>query len=225
VDVSKLRIKRVIVEVKYSGVLGYSRLREQLFDKWAEDFTKIGVNDSSIEVVDSKVGFKVFSEWNRSGLYFENLKDHKYYMKKTGEYLRKLLSHYSRSTLKRIGNRFEFVLPYAGSFEELFKLLKANIYKDKIDRLGDIVDLGAIALTAEEGDRKIHITVGPVRKHEITRKNEFDSDTDPDVALFLDIDYYSDIKKEYDIDKFLRAAWRFADTKSKQFIKSITKGQ
>lgn|GEM_PF-1659917 len=222
-DTSKLQIKRVIVEVKYSGVLGYSRLREQLFDKWAEDFTKIGVNDSSIEVVDSKVGFKVFSEWNRSGLYFENVKDHKYYMKKTGEYLRKLLSHYGRSTLKRIGNRFEFVLPYGGSFDELFRILKANIYKEKIDRLGEIVDLGAIALTAEEGDRKIHISLGPVRKQEITRKNEFDGNADPDVGLFLDIDYYSDIKKEYDIDKFLRAAWKFADTKSRQFVKSITK--
>lgn len=224
-DASNLRIKRVIVEVRYSGVLGYSRLREELFDKWAEDFTKIGVGDLSIEIFDENLNFKIFSEWSRSGLYFENVEEPNSYIKKTNEYLKKLLEHYNRTELKRIGNRFEFVLPYEGSFEELFEILKANVYKEKIDRLGEIVDLGMIALTAKEADRKIHISVGPVRKHEITRKNEFKYDQDPEVALFLEIDYFSDIKRKYDLETFLQGAWKFADSKSKQFIKSITEGE
>lgn len=224
-DATNLKIKRVIVEVRYSGVLGYSRLREELFDKWAEDFTKIGVSDTSIDIVDEGLKFKIFSEWYRSGLYFENVEDPNFYIKKTNEYLRKLLDYYKRTTLKRIGNKFEFVLPYKGSFEELFEILKKNIYKDKIDELGEIVDLGMIALTAKQGDHKIHISLGPVRKHEITRKNEFKEDKDPEVALFLDIDYYSDTKKQYDIAKFIEDAWKFADKRSAQFIKSITNGE
>ena len=109
-DVSNLKIKRVIVEAKYSGVLSYSRLREELFDKWAEDFTKIVVSDTSIETVHEGLSFKIFSEWNRSGLYFENVEDPNHYIKKTTEYLGKLLHHYKRTELKRIGNRFQFLL-------------------------------------------------------------------------------------------------------------------
>jgi len=223
VDASTLRIKRVIVEVRYNPVLAYSRLREELFDKWIKDFTKISLNDSSIEIIDEGLKFKVFSQWNRSGLYFEDVKKEDDYIKKTNEYLRKLLEHYKRTELTRIGNRFDLVLEYKGSFEELFKILKTNIYKDKIDELGEIVDFGTFALTAKENEYKIHISLGPVRKHEITRKNEFGNEADPDVAFLLDIDYYSDTKKEYDLEKFLQDAWKFADKKSKQFINSITK--
>jgi len=115
-DASNLKIKRVIVEVRYSGVLGYSRLREELFDKWVKDFTGIGVSDSSIEIIDTSRSFKIFSAWDRSGLYFENVEDPNDYIKKTNEYLRKLLDHYNRNELIRIGNRFEFNLPYHGPF-------------------------------------------------------------------------------------------------------------
>ena len=211
-DATKLLTKRVIVEVRYGGVLRYSTLRNELFDKWAQDFTSIKLGEPSIEVLDNHQTFKIFSEWHRSGLYFENVEDPDFYIKKTSEYLTKILDHYNRRTLKRIGNRFEFVLPYQGSFEELFKILKSNIYKEKIDELGEIVDLGVTALTAQEADRKINISVGPVRKEEITRKNEFQYDEDPGVALFLDIDYYSDIQKEYAVETFIREAWRFVDT-------------
>jgi len=221
VDAANLKIKRVIVEVRYSGVLTYSRLREELFEKWVKDFTRTGVSDSSIEIIDTSRSFKIFSEWNRSGLYFENVEDPNDYIKKTNEYLRKLLDHYNRTELSRIGNRVEFILPYNGTFEELFKILKTNIYTEEIDQLGEIVDLGTFALTAREGEHKIHISLGPVRKHEITRKNEFGYEEDPDVAFLLDIDYYSDTKKEYDLEKFLGIAWKFADKRSKEFIQSI----
>lgn len=221
-DASNLRIKRVIVEVRYSGVLSYSRLREDLFDKWIRDFTRTGVSDQSIEIIDQNRNFKIFSEWNRSGLYFENVEDPNEYIKKSKEYLGKLLDHYKRTELIRMGNRFEFILPYKGSFEELFKILKTNIYKEKIGQLGEIVDIGTFALTAKEEEHKIHISLGPVRKHEIMRKNEFGNEGDPDVAFLLDIDYYSDIKKEYDLEKFIENAWKFADKRSKQFIQSIT---
>lgn len=220
-DTSNLRIKRVIVEVRYSGVLSYSRLREELFDKWVKDFTRIGVSDSSIEIVDTSRSFKIFSEWNRSGLYFENVEDPNDYIKKTNEYLRKLLDHYNRTELVRIGNKVEFILPYEGTFEDLFTILKSNIYRERVDQLGEIIDLGTFALTAKEGEHKIHISLGPVRKHEITRKNEFGNENDPDVAFLLDIDYYSDIKKEYELEKFIQKAWKFADERSKQFIQSI----
>ncbi|MCK4428276.1 MAG: hypothetical protein KAW16_07330 [candidate division Zixibacteria bacterium] len=221
-DATNLKIKRVIVEVRYSGVLSYSRLREELFDRWVRDFTRIEVSDSSIEIIDTSRSFKIFSAWDRSGLYFENVEDPNDYIKKTNEYLRKLLDHYNRTELSRIGNRFEFILPYEGPFEELFKTLKNNIYKEKIDELGEIVDLGTFVLTAKEGEKKIRISLGPVRKYEITRKNEFGFEGDPDVAFLLDIDYYSDIKKQYDIATFIENAWKFADKRSKQFIKSIS---
>ncbi|MCK4385057.1 MAG: hypothetical protein KAW52_02215 [candidate division Zixibacteria bacterium] len=221
-DATNLKIKRVIVEVRYSGVLSYSRLREELFDRWVRDFTRIEVSDSSIEIIDTSRSFKIFSAWDRSGLYFENVEDPNDYIKKTNEYLRKLLDHYNRNELIRIGNRFEFILPYKGTFEELFKTLKNNIYKEKIDELGEIVDLGTFVLTAKEGEKKIRISLGPVRKYEITRKNEFGFEGDPDVAFLLDIDYYSDIKKQYDIATFIENAWKFADKRSKQFIKSIS---
>jgi hypothetical protein len=224
VDVTKRRTKRIIVEARYSGVLSYSRLREDLFDKWIKDFTRTGVSDKSIEIIDETKNFKIFSEWNRSGLYFENVDDESDYIKRTNEYLTKLLDHYKRTELSRIGNRFEFVLPYEGPFEELFKILKSSIYKEKIDEFGEIVDLGVFGLTTKEGDYKVNITVGPVRKQEIIPKNQFKCDEDPEVALFLDIDYYSDIKKEYELDKFIQQAWKFADKKSKQFINSITSG-
>lgn len=224
-DASKLRIKRVIVEVRYSGVLGYLRLREELFDKWINDFTNISKSDLSIEIIDEVRKFKVFSEWNRSGLYFEDVQKEVDYIKKTNEYLRKLVDHYKRTELTRIGNRFELVLPYEGSFEELFKILKTNIYKEKIDNFGKIVDLGTIALTGKEGEQNIHISLGPVRKYEITRKNEFSFEGEPDVALYLDIDYYSDIKKEYDLEKFMWEAWKFVSNASKQFIQSIDEGE
>ncbi len=223
-DATNLKIKRVIVEVRYSGVLGYSRLREELFDKWVKDFTKIAVGDSSIEIIDTSQNFKIFSEWNRSGLYFENVENATDYIKKTNEYLTKLLERYNRTELSRIGNRFEFILPYEEPFEKLFKILKSNIYQDTVNEFGEIVDLGTFALTAKDGDHKINISLGPVRKHEITRKNEFGNEGDPDVAFFLDIDYYSDIKKEYDLEKFIESAWKFADKRSKQFIKSISEG-
>jgi hypothetical protein len=224
VDVTKRRTKRIIVEVKYGGVLSYKRLREELFDKWIKDFTKTVLSDQSIEIIDENKNFKIFSEWNRSGLYFENLENATDYIRKTNEYLTKLLEQYNRTQLSRIGNRFEFILPYDGPFEELFKTLKTNVYKEKIDEFGEIVDLGTFALTAKDGDHKINISLGPVRKHEITRKNEFKFDTDPEVALLLDIDYYSDIKKEYELETFIQQAWKFADNKSKQFIKSISQG-
>lgn len=222
-DATNLRTKRIIVEARYSGVLSYARLREELFDKWSKDFTKIAVGDSSIEIIDTSRNFKIFSEWNRSGLYFENVENATDYIKKTNEYLTKLLERYNRTELSRIGNRFEFILPYEEPFEKLFKILKSNIYQDTVNEFGEIVDLGTFALTAKDGDHKINISLGPVRKHEITRRNEFSFEGDPDVALFLDIDFYSDIKKEYDLDEFLQRAWRFADKKSKQFINSITK--
>lgn len=221
-DASNLGIKRIIVEVRYSGVLSYSRLREELFDKWVKDFTKITVGDSSIEIIDTSRNFKIFSEWNRSGLYFENVKEPSDYIKKANEYLGKLLADYKRTELIRIGNRFEFILPYDGPFDKLFTILKSNIYKENVDQLGEIVDLGTFALTAKEGEHKIHISLGPVRKHEITRKNEFGYEGDPEVAFLLDIDYYSDIKKEYDLEKFIQNAWKFADKRSNQFIQSIT---
>lgn len=223
-DTSNLRIKRVIVEARYSGVLGYSRLREELFDRWIKDFTRTVVSDKSIEIIDETKNFKIFSEWNRSGLYFENVDDQSDYIKRTNEYLTKLLEHYNRTELSRIGNRFEFILPYKDPFEKLFKILKSNIYQEKVNEFGEIVDLGTFALTAKDGDHKINISLGPVRKHEITRKNEFGNEGDPDVAFFLDIDYYSDIKKEYDLEKFIESAWKFADKRSKQFINSITTG-
>ena len=223
-DASNLRIKRVIVEVRYSGILGYSRLREALFDKWAEDFTKVLVNDSSVILLNDDLNFKIFSEWHRSGTYFENVDDPNFYIKKTNEYLGKLLEHYNRSRLSRIGNRFAFVLPFEGSFDSLFKTLKTNIYKEKVDQLGQIVDLGMIALTAKESDCKINISLGPMRKQEITTKNEFQYDGDPDVAFFLDIDYYSDIKKEYDLGTFVQNAWKFVDRASKRFIQNISEG-
>lgn len=220
-DATKRRTKRIIVEVRYSGVLSYARLREELFDRWVKDFTRIGVSDSSIEIIDTSRSFKIFSEWNRSGLYFENVEDPNDYIKKANEYLGKLLVDYKRTELIRIGNRFEFILPYEGPFDKLFTILKSNIYKENIDQLGEIVDLGTFALTAKDGDHKINISLGPVRKHEITRKNEFGNEGDPDVALLLDIDYYSDIKKEYDLEKFIQKAWKFADKRSKEFIQSI----
>jgi hypothetical protein len=221
VDASKRRTKRIIVEVRYSGVLSYARLREELFDKWSKDFTKIAVGDSSIEIIDTSRNFKIFSEWNRSGLFFENVEEPSDYIKKANEYLGKLLVDYKRTELVRIGIRFEFILPYEGSFEELFKILRTNIYKEKIDELGEIVDFGTFALTAKDGDHKIKISLGPMRKHEITQRNEFGFEQDPDVALFLDIDYYSDIKKKYELEKFIQQAWKFADERSKQFIQSI----
>ena len=224
-DATNLKIKRVIVEVRYSGVLSYSRRREELFDRWVKDFTRIGVSDSSIEIIDTSRSFKIFSEWNRSGLYFENVEDPNDYIKKTTEYLKKLLDHYNRTELIRIGNRVEFILPYKGTFEELFKILKTNIYKEKIDQLGEIVDIGTFALTAKEGENTIRISLGPVRKYEIMRKNEFGLEGDPDVALFLDIDYYSDIKKEYDVEKFMLDAWKFTYNRSKQFIQNISEGK
>lgn len=220
-DASKRRTKRIIVEVRYSGVLSYARLREELFDKWSKDFTKIAVGDSSIEIIDTSRNFKIFSEWNRSGLFFENVEEPSDYIKKANEYLGKLLVDYKRTELVRIGIRFEFILPYEGSFEELFKILRTNIYKEKIDELGEIVDFGTFALTAKDGDHKIKISLGPMRKHEITQRNEFGFEQDPDVALFLDIDYYSDIKKKYELEKFIQQAWKFADERSKQFIQSI----
>ena len=221
-DASNLRIKRVIVEAKYNGVLSYARLREELFDRWVKDFARIGVSDSSIEIIDTSRCFKVFSEWNRSGLYFENVENPSDYIKKTSEYLGKLLAHYKRTELLRIGNRFEFILEYKEPFEKLFTILKANIYKEKVDELGEIVDFGTLALTAKDGDHKIKISLGPMRKHEITQRNEFGFEQDPDVALFLDIDYYSDVKKEYELEEFIQKAWKFADNRSKQFIKSIS---
>ena len=221
-DADNLRIKRVIVEVRYSGVLSYSRLREELFDKWIQDFMTIKLNDISIEIINDNLKFKIFSQWNRSGLYFEDVKKEEDYIKKTNEYLTKLLDHYKRTELTRIGNRFELVLPFEGSFEELFKILKTNIYKEKIDKLGELVDIGTFAVTAKENEHKIIVSLGPVRKHEITQKNEFSVEEDPDVALWLDIDYYSDIKKEYDLEKFMRNAWKFAFNTSKQFIQNIS---
>lgn len=223
-DASKRRTKRIIVEVRYGGVLSYARLREELFDKWSKDFTKIAVGDSSIEIIDTSRNFKIFSEWIRSGLYFENVENATDYIKKTNEYLTKLLEHYNRTELSRIGNRFEFILPYEGPFEKLFTILKSNIYKEKVDELGEIVDFGTLALTAKDGDHKIRISLGPMRKHEITQRNEFGFEQDPDVALFLDIDFYSDIKKEYDLDEFLQRAWRFANERSISFIQNITEG-
>lgn len=221
-DASNLRTKRVTLEVRYVPFLGYSRLREELFDKWAEDFTTIGLSDQSIEIVDEKLMFKIFSEWNRSGLYFENVRESNGYMKKTSEYLTKLLNHYKRKDLTRIGNRFQFILPYKNSFEKLLRIVKTNIYKEKVDLLGDIVDVGIFALTAKQDDRKIRISVGPVKKHEIVQQNKFEYGDDPEVALLLDIDYYSDAKKEYDLEKFMQDAWRFVFTRSKQFIQNIS---
>lgn len=224
-DAGNLRIKRVIVEVKYNAVLAYLKLREELFDKWLNDFTRIDLADTTIQVIDERSKFKVFSEWNRSGLYFEDVEKEDDYIRKTNEYLKKLLDHYKRNELRRIGNRFEFILPYESSFEELFKILKANIYKEKIDQLGEIVDIGTFALTAKDSDYKINISLGPVRKHEITRKNEFKFDDDPENALLIDFDYYNDVKKEYDVEKFMQDAWKCAYNRCKLFIQNISKGE
>lgn len=224
-DTVGLRMKRAIVELRYDPVLPYRTLRENLFDPLMKNFTTLKMTNISMELINEDLHYKIFSESSRSGMYFENIKNHEEYIDMTARYLSQVLKGYGREELRRIGNRYYWLLPYKGSFEDLFARMKADIYKEPINVFGEILDLGVFGLTAKDGNYKININVGPVRKKELTSQNEFNYDDDPEAGILVDIDMYSDVKLKYPVKPFLETAYNNSRIKCLKFLESIKEGK
>lgn len=152
--------------------------------------------------------------------------------------LNDILNIVDDSLFTRFGLRRFFLIKQNMEFEELVEIINLKFFTDSFKKhfINKIVD-STITIDTYINDYKVKITMGPMKKVEITRfiKYNIDNHIDPDpikrvaamdelfnsypdISFYLDVDYslYSDNLKKTQIDEFL--------TKYKQDIPPLVKG-
>lgn len=116
--------------------------------------------------------------------------------------------------IHRVGIRFSWICPVSFPFDEFSRIIQEKFYRPQMELKEVLVpefkDIG-FAFDFEKKGYSFHLMFGPVKKEEIGQRippiqltaGEARSLEDPDVAIFYDIDCYTQEISVNDIEPFL----------------------
>ena len=225
--------KKLIVEIRHHPNLLHSQKAQTVLNDLVNHFDRVVVGgieggEKTFELLSEKSFVKLLLQWNRMGLTVENCSDIGKMLEFVKRYLAPIPTKLSINLFTRLGVRTTFLIPFEGKFAELVDLCEDKFYKDKdlLGTLGEVYDIGLVALKANDERYKINITIGPFTREEFRDKiSEFKHYEDKfGNALMVDIDSYQDERKNYKVSSFVEDAVNSARLKFLNFQKKFAMG-
>jgi len=234
----KHRPQKSIFQIRYDPKLCFfDRLykNEKLFDKfphWQTDRLKVTLRD-----YDKKHSIKIAHD----NTTFESDSYHKETEEQMISFLVSEINNFvNDGTFSRFGFRRYYLIKQDMSLQELVEILNLKYFTQDFKKLfNDQINDSTIVITSSVNGNDFRLYLGPMKKEEIPNflKYNIDNHIDPepqkrvqilseifnnypDVALFLDIDYYltgKDLKKD-SLEKF----WELSKNDIPQIIDDVT---
>jgi hypothetical protein len=215
---SAKKINEQIVEIRYrpnAKVLDYR-------GTWAEmlaehlSLTEWQIIENRFDVFDKDNSRLGFVSYKNAGFIVHNSPTKNYFSDQANKFFRFLFDQKPFGDplfIARVGVRSRFATEYNGSFEQLLELYSSRFLtltpQAKTALAAKIIDLGG-PIDAETALGKINSRSGPMSKQQIKEFFEFE-DSPPDVAFYLDIDYWQKPECQVASKDLLATLRRYAD--------------
>ena len=216
-----LQLRKVRFELRFHpSLLFYDEINHlgaelgELYANWQRDWTQIRFTDidtfSSLLIAHNRIASEIDAPESFQTFRLRVLKAKKAYADKI-----------SITDIHRVGVRFSWICPIDFPFDELSRIIQEKFYRPRAELREVLVpefrDVG-FSFDFEKKDYNFHLMFGPVREEEISQRipptqliaGESKSFENPDVAIFYDIDCYTQEIRVNDIEPFLDKGYSLA---------------
>lgn len=186
-------IKRVIVEIRYLPILGFSTIYPDVFQPLVGEFTALNEGKDSIVLRSDDRFSQISYESQKAGISLENLEDLSGFDTDITRLLN-VLHQCNVGNLTRLGVRTWILYPFTSmDFDKSVADFRSHQFNEDHlvmppEDLGDF----AIVLEGKHPKGDMRIQYGIMSDKEIAAKvSQFQYEGDPEVALTFDIDNYT----------------------------------
>ncbi|MDI6787949.1 MAG: hypothetical protein QME51_06220 [Planctomycetota bacterium] len=222
-----IKLKRVVLEVKYSGGHLYwdkcgdtVRKIELNFPEWK--FTEIAVEGARL--LNQERNQQLIYYWNRIVLIQENVENLNQF-KKSSEVINQIAQNIEVPEYSRIGNRYWFVKPVS-SVEEGEKILNSSSFLtfdiNKIEGLGEKILNRGVVLITQLDDKKIRLAVNTISVTTGPNIALEPKEYNPKHAVLLDFDIFADklvMVNKFDSGDFIQKAYKILENNALKALK------
>ena len=213
-------ISEHILEIRYAPnpkILDYR-------GTWAEMVSQLmglkewRITENRIDVFEIDESRRAFVSFKNAGVVIHNSPTQNYFPDQTNKLLRFLLEQKSFGNplfVIRLGVRSRFATTFAGSFKELLERYSTRFFTLTLEAKNafnaEIIDIG-FPLNFSTNLGKINTNSGPMEKDQLEKIFRFEEKENlPDVALYVDLDYWIRPEKLLEGKDILKIIRTFAE--------------
>jgi len=216
----------VISEARYVPRLNYAQKRASVLQKWVDKLSgALRIGEDLVEVSDKSKYLMFFAQRDRAGSAMENVTNFAHFRDETRNFFNDLNEGFGIEDFRRLGVRHFYTLPSDKSFDQLNRTLaEIGLQKQIVSLLGKNQKDLAISLVYSDEENDYRVLFGPVTKSEIIDKATLRfpiPEELPDVGVLIDIDYYCNQRKKYDVRDFIQKAHRCAQKVAEGLAKKL----